>query len=234
MVESPNLINIIRFRDRYPEVDTVIFLFLSFLDGFKVLFIIINLHCPRPKFFPSRALGLVHNFANICISLLFPPKVPQEQHWHVTRISLQWKEDNTGLFIIQSAYLRVRRNQLSVLQSGGWFHTSDPCKIDTQILWERCFFFSVFVRHLQVKQFSILHLITYIASFLIIGLILCLLSFQCALIPSSISFPSTTCKMYKITSFLTFFSLVFLKESRRIPIHFLKAPVSDFRPFRWK
>ena len=164
----------------------------------------------------------------------FPPKVPQEQHWHVMRISLQWKEDNTGLFIIQSAYLRVRRNQLSVLQSGGWFHTSDPCKIDTQILWERCFFFSVFVRHLQVKQFSILHLITYIASFLIIGLILCLLSFQCALIPSSISFPSTTCKMDKITSFLTFFSLVFLKESRRIPIHFLKAPVSDFRPFRWK
>ena len=69
-----------------------------------------------------------------------PPKVPQEQHWHVMWISLQWKEDIAGLFIIQSAYSRVRRNQLSVLQSGGWFHTFDPCKIDTQILWERCFF----------------------------------------------------------------------------------------------
>ena len=55
-------------------MDTIIFLFFGFLnDGFKVLFIIINLHCPHPTFFPSPALGPVHNFANIFISSLLSP-----------------------------------------------------------------------------------------------------------------------------------------------------------------
>lgn len=186
-------------------MDTLIFLFLVFsMMVSKCYLLLLIFTAPTPSSSPPLPWDWCTTLQTSASPHSSPPKVPQEQHWHVTRISLQWKEDITGLFIIQSAYLRFRRNQLSVLQSGGWFHTSDPCKIDTQILWESCFFFSVFVRHLQVKQFSILHLIIYIASFLIIGLILCLLSFLCAFIPSSISFPSTTCKMYKITSFLTF------------------------------